>query len=115
MTLNFNILQEVQVSHMGDTCTIKHITVSGYNSYGEPEYQITLTSGIPCGIENTGGVTQYKGQYFATPVDVILRLPAQTAVTIHDRIMILDEEFEVVSHPQAGKTATRIHLKKVTF
>ncbi|GAP07123.1 hypothetical protein ATHL_01991 [Anaerolinea thermolimosa] len=118
--LNLNLLQEVQEAHMPDRCTIQHVTSSGYNTFGEVITQVVMVSGVVCGLEMTGGTTQYHGQYFSTPVDAVLRLPVETEIYPNDRVVITlhrqqeaHEAFEVVSYPQKGNTAMRIYLRRV--
>ena len=118
--LNYTILQSTQDSHMFDTCAIHTVTTSGYDEYGQPITSYTTISGISCGVEMTGGTTQYKGQIFPTPVDAILRLPIDTQITIVDTVTITErngestsEDYSVISVPRKGTSAIRVNLKRI--
>ena len=120
INLDYTNLRNTQEDHMFDVCSIYTVTTSGYDEYGQPVTINTTTSGVPCGVEMTGGTTSYRGQIYPTTIDAVLRLSTDTQVTILDTITITErsgdtvsENYSVISEPRRGPSAIRVVLQRI--
>lgn len=114
-------MQNVQSEHMQDLATVDTYSVT-YNSYNEPIEVWTSGSGIDCGVEMTGGVERYKGQFTDLDIDVTLRLPINTTITIVDKVTIYKRygvavtpvQYSVIGNPRRGPSGLQVNLKQVS-
>lgn len=117
---DYSRLASVQADAMNDLCNITHVTFSSGTYSTQGTETRVIVSGVPCGIDFTGGRVVQRGQALLIDYDAILRLSASQSILLTDEIELIEKgtflisgTFKPYSYPVVNSTVQHVTLKRV--
>jgi hypothetical protein len=119
-TGDYSRLASVQADAMNDLCNITHLTFSSGTYSTQGTETRVMVSGVPCGIDFTGGNVVQRGQVLLVDYDAILRLSASQSILLTDEVQLIEKgefvisgTFKPSSQPIVNSSVQKVQLKRV--